>query len=74
MSLAINFAAKTFNCLLDPGTAFESDCQMASRGLNLDSNWDSAIVTLPPDQRVVKVLSAPKPLNKVCSLNSFQVS
>ena len=52
------------------GIAFGSDCQMTSRGSNLDSTW-----TLPPDQWVVMVLFAIKPQNKVqksvWSLNSF---
>ena len=49
------------NLRLSSGIAFGSDFQMTGRGSNLDSTW-----TLPPDQRVVKVLSAPKSQNKLC--------
>ena len=45
------------NLRLSSRITLGSDCQMTSRGLNLDSTW-----TLPPDQRIVEVLSALKPI------------
>ena len=60
-SLAFDFAVKTFDC--SSGIAFGSNCQMIGRGLNLDSNLNSA-----PDQLVVKVLSALMCLNNLCGV------
>ena len=45
---------------LSSGIAFESDCQMSCMGSNSNQTW-----TLPPDQSVVEVLSAPKHDNMV---------
>ena len=51
------------NLRLSSGIAFGSNCQMIGRGLNLDSNLNSA-----PDQLVVKVLSALMCLNNLCGV------
>ena len=45
-NLAIDFAVKTFDCLLEQDSGDWSDCQRTGRGSNLDSNLKSAGVQL----------------------------
>ena len=64
-SSVTDFAVKTFNCLL------EQPSGMIARWLAGAPIWTQTW-SLQTDQRVVKVLSAPKSLNKPCGiLNSF---
>ena len=51
------------NLRLSSRIFFGSDCQLTGRGSNLDSN-----LNLPPGQRDVKVLSAPKSVNNLCGV------
>ena len=57
-SLAIDFAVKTFDCLLEQPSGVIARWPAGAR--TWTQTW-----TLPPDQWVVVVLSAPKPQNKV---------
>ena len=52
------------NLRLTSGTAFREIARWPAGAWTWTQTW-----TVPPDQRVVKVLSAPKPQNKLCGVS-----